>query len=124
MSEKVKKIVSEIGIAIVVSVVLSLLILFLIDLNDLSFKSISFYLMVIVLTVLVSIVDNIEKLGLSFKISESISIALSLCITMLYAHTVSLASTTEMKMIQSTVYLHVICMIITGIRWMIMRKKK
>lgn len=119
-----KKIVSEIGIAIVVSVVLSLLILFLIDLNDLSFKSISFYLMVIVLTVLVSIVDNIEKLGLSFKISESISIALSLCITMLYAHTVSLASTTEMKMIQNTVYLHVICMIITGIRWVIMRKKK
>ena len=84
MREKTWKLLSELLLSIAIGIVLSIFVLVIYQFQSFKLFSISFFLTLIVISMSLYCLNFLGKYGFSLKRIEFVSIAISLCITLLY----------------------------------------
>lgn len=115
MKEKYTKLLSEILLAISLGVLLSIFVLTFYKIVNFTLFSVSFFLTGVILICGIYSLKFLKKYQLSLKIIELVGIAISLCITLLYAHTISLSIATEKELLKVMFCLHLFLLLVTGI---------
>ncbi len=115
MKEKYTKLLSEILLAISLGVLLSIFILMFYKIANFTLFSASFFLTGVILVCGIYSLKFLRKYQFSLKIIELVGIAISLCITLLYAHTISLSLATEIELLKMMFCLHLFLLLVTGI---------
>lgn len=124
MKEKNIKLLSEILLSISLGILLSIFILILYRTINFTIYSISFFLALIIIACGVYCLKFLGKYHLSLKIVEMVGIAISLCITLLYAHTISLSIETEKELFKMMICFHGFLLLVTFIHLYFFGKKK